>query len=269
MTGLQWRQVGECWIVSSPQPQAVVHFLGGAFVGSLPQIFFQGLLEGLARSGLGVIATCYTTDPDHAQIARTVAHLARETQTAMGWQDLPVFGLGQSLGGKLQILSCILDPECREQRRGTILFAYNNSSLDDALPWKRWGLEPLADLAKGANLYPYPDEFEPSPAKLNQLIQTQYSVAPHLLIKFDRDTIDEINPLYNLLSQRFGDQVTYRLLSGDHGTGVSRAYPFQVEQFTPLDALGQFMYESLTQETLGLSRTIQTWIQNQLRSPAV
>ncbi len=264
MAAVQWRQIGDCWICSPSPPKAVIHFLGGAFVGSLPHIFFQGVLESLARSGFGVIATGYTTDPNHGQIARRVAQISRSAQATLGWQELPVFGLGQSLGGKLQILSCILDPECCQQRRGNILFAYNNSSLNDALPWQRWGLEPLAEWARSSNLYPYPDEFDPSPAKTNQLIQTQYTIAPHLLIKFERDTIDEIQPLYDLLSSRFGDQVNYCLLPGDHGTGVSRSYPFQVDQLTPLDAIGQFVYESLNDETFGLSSRIRRWIEQQL-----
>ena len=267
MVAWQWRQLGDSWILSPPRPRAMIHFLGGAFVGSLPHLFFQGLLEPLARAGFGIIATGYTTAPDHGQIARQIAQIACSVQETLGWQDLPVFGLGQSLGGKLQILSCILDPTCCERRRGNILFAYNNSSLNDALPWRQWGLEPLADWARSSNLYPYPAEFDPSPAKTNYLIQTQYTIAPHLLIKFERDTIDEIKSLYDLLSPRFGDQVTYCLLSGDHGTGVSRSYPFQVDQFTPLDAIGQFMYEAIHQETLGLSGTIRKWLERELRAP--
>lgn len=265
MTALEWQQIGECWIVSSPRPRAVIHFLGGAFVGSSPQIFFRGLLEQLARSGVGVIATGYTTDPNHAQIARSVAQQSRSAQHRLGWTDLPVFGLGQSLGGKLQILSCILDPESCAYRRGNILFAYNNSSLRDALPWGRWDLGPLRHLIDTSSLATVlPEEFDPSPSSTNQLIQTQYAIAPHLLIRFERDTIDEIQPLYTLLRQKFADQVSLHQLPGDHGTGVSQPYPFRPQQFSPLDAIGQYLYESLTRDTLTLTRTIQGWLDQQL-----
>ena len=52
--GGDWRQVEECWVLYPPngvQPKALVHFIGGAFVGAAPQLAYRPLLEALAARG--------------------------------------------------------------------------------------------------------------------------------------------------------------------------------------------------------------------------
>ncbi len=52
--GGDWKQVDECWVLYPPegqQPKALVHFVGGAFVGAAPQLAYRPLLEALAARG--------------------------------------------------------------------------------------------------------------------------------------------------------------------------------------------------------------------------
>lgn len=47
-----WREVEGCYVLYPPAgraPQAVAHFLGGAFVGAAPQVAYRLFLEALAN----------------------------------------------------------------------------------------------------------------------------------------------------------------------------------------------------------------------------
>lgn len=52
--GSRWREVGESWVLYPPgdEPDAVVHFIGGAFVGAAPQLAYRTFLEALANRGV-------------------------------------------------------------------------------------------------------------------------------------------------------------------------------------------------------------------------
>ena len=52
--------------------RAVVHFLGGAFVGAAPQVTYRYLLEGLARQGFLVVATPYDLGFDYLEVCDAV-----------------------------------------------------------------------------------------------------------------------------------------------------------------------------------------------------
>ncbi len=60
--GGDWKQVEECWVLYPPdnqQPKALVHFIGGAFVGAAPQLAYRPLLEALAARGALVRRQAY------------------------------------------------------------------------------------------------------------------------------------------------------------------------------------------------------------------
>ena len=54
-----WQQVGGAWVLrpKSGRPKAVVHFVGGAFVGAAPQLTYRLLLELLAAKQL-LVCSC-------------------------------------------------------------------------------------------------------------------------------------------------------------------------------------------------------------------
>jgi|AntAceMinimDraft_1070359.scaffolds.fasta_scaffold66453_1 hypothetical protein len=68
-----WRQVEGAWVLAPPggvTPRAVVHFIGGAFVGASPQLTYRLFLEALtSRGSLLVVATPFGIGFDHLRIA--------------------------------------------------------------------------------------------------------------------------------------------------------------------------------------------------------
>lgn len=50
---------------ANQQPRALLHFLGGAFLGAAPQLTYRYLLERLATKGYLIVATPYQLSFDH------------------------------------------------------------------------------------------------------------------------------------------------------------------------------------------------------------
>jgi hypothetical protein len=176
---------------------------------------------------------------------------------------------------KLQILSCLAVPSLGSQRRGNIFLAYSNAGLDRALPLLRllaqaWPQQQLADLwrmwmgssSPPVNLWL---EFEPSPTETNRLIEEQYPVRHNLLVEFRQDDIDDIPLLYQQLCRKYQGHTEWQDLEGDHLTPLGFSYPFQVgEEFSPIDAFGQLLYQNLLAPNHQMIRSIQAWLATQL-----
>ena len=247
---MEWRSLANNWTLQPQHPKAIVHFLGGAFVGATPHLIYDALLSSLARSGYCVVATPFLTDPNHGQIATSVATSFQTVLATLPTRDVPVFGLGHSLGCKLHILN-----SCREysqtslpRRAGNILMAYSNASFRGDLP--AW----------------VPMEFEPSPTETEATIARYYTLDRTLLIKFQRDTIDNIAALKQQLGRKLGSSVEYQLLPGDHGTCAGGRYPFPASrEFSPVDAIGQFVYQTLTRENHQLHEVLRLWLDRELQ----
>jgi len=270
-----WQTDGHTWFLLPAQPRAVIHFLGGAFVGAAPQVFYSRLLEELARMGMAIVATPYSTDIDHAQLALNAAQSLHRSLQSKDLLRLPLFGLGHSLGCKLQILSCLAVPSLGSQRRGNIFLAYSNAGLERALPMlqalaQAWPQQQLSDLwrmwmgssSPPVNLWL---EFEPSPAETNRLIEEQYPVSNNLLVEFRHDDIDDIPLLYQQLCRKYRSYTEWQHLEGDHLTPLGFSYPFPVgEAFSPIDAFGQLIYQNWLAPNHQMIRSIQAWLSTHL-----
>lgn len=263
MTALTWQELEQTWILMPSQPRGILHFLGGAFTGLAPQIVYSALLEDLADAGYGILAPRYTTDTQHRLTAHQLAHTFLSVQDRLGLLTIPTFGLGHSLGCKLHLLACVAHQGLQLRRRGNIFIAYSNSSYAEAVPWgpafqslsQRLGSPDWLDPGQWIG------EFDPSPAQTRILIEVDYTISSHLLVKLDQDSIDDMAELLPLLQQKFGSGVTYRQLVGNHGTSAGGPYPFKAgDVFTPLDALGQFVYETLNQSNRALLYAILGWL---------
>ncbi|MEM9536213.1 MAG: DUF1350 family protein [Cyanobacteria bacterium P01_E01_bin.45] len=242
--GMEWRSLADNWVLQPRNPTAVVHFLGGAFVGAAPHVAYDALLTSLAEAGYLVITTPFFTSPQHGQIADEVAKTFRSGLAALAVEKLPVFGMGHSLGCKLHLLN-----SCREcatgvdVRAGNVLMAYSNASFGGD----------FSELV--------PVEFEPSPAETEALIDLDYSLERTLLVKFERDDIDDIGSLRRQLGRKLGDSLDYQLLAGDHGTCAGGRYPLgPSREFSPVDAIGQFLYQALTRENQHLQVAVRDWL---------
>ena len=246
---MEWRSLADNWILLPQQPKAVIHFLGGAFVGATPQAAYDALLSGLAKAGYAIVATPFVTEPNHRQISSSIASRFQLAATQLPVADLPIFGLGHSLGCKLHLLNTCqeLTRPSSSSRAGNILMAYSNASFRGDLP--DW----------------VPMEFEPSPAETVALLDRHYTLDRTLLIQFERDTIDNISDLKQQLSRKLGPAMDYQLLPGDHGTCAGGRYPFAAgREFSPLDAIGQYLYQSITRENYQLHGILRTWLDLQV-----
>jgi len=132
-----WEEVEGCWVLRPPtskgKPQALVHFIGGAFVGTAPQLFYRLFLETLALRNIMVIATPYQTSFDQLRVADETqfkfdcAYRAMAAETS----GLPVYGVGHSQGSLIHLLICT---RYTVNRAGNVLLSFNNRPATDTIP---------------------------------------------------------------------------------------------------------------------------------------
>ena len=120
--------------VEQGPPRALIHFLGGAIVGSGPHVSYRYVLERLAAKGYLIVATPYNLSFDYlntcdaiiTRFERIAALLART------YGALPVVGVGHSCGALLQLLITSLFPDT--PRAANALISYNNKPVTEAVP---------------------------------------------------------------------------------------------------------------------------------------
>ena len=254
---MDWQEISGGWIyLPSREIIGIVHFLGGAFVATAPQVTYRSLLEQIGEQGYAIVATPFLNTFDHGAIAREVLNRFEtivdrlQKTNALGKRYLPIYGIGHSLGCKIHLLIGSL---FQVERAGNILISYNNYPARRAIPF----LEQLQ-----VNVTPAFDvEFTPSPGETNQLIIDNYEVRRNLLIKFDRDDIDQTINLNPVLEQRFPRMVALRTLPGNHLTPLSQDIQWQMgDVFSPVDAIGQWFKQELSRDLSRLNREIIRWL---------
>jgi hypothetical protein len=202
-----WTYIEGNWVLCPPHPCGVIHFLGGAFVASAPHLTYQNFLGMLAHRGYCIIATPFLVQPNHQAITTEVRQSFQLTYNTLKQNtpilDLPIFGVGHSLGSKLQLL---LSCEATLPRAGNILISFNNASSDRAIPFANL-IEPFIPLT-----------FSPNPAETLALVKTRYQQAQTLILRFKTDTLDESHSLTPILKQKFPSTLMDQTLPGDHLT---------------------------------------------------
>ena len=129
--------------------EGVAHFIGGAALGTFPQVAYKALLTRVAqRCGVAVVATPFDLTLDHDAAARTCRTAFRAE--AARWRGLPRYGIGHSLGAKLLLLIACDDADAYEK---LVLLAPNNSGVADSARL----LERLVDAAAGTGEKRPPD----------------------------------------------------------------------------------------------------------------
>lgn len=130
-----WTEVEGAWVLKprNSTPRAIVHFVGGIFVGAAPQLTYRFFLERLSEKGMYVIATPYASGFDHFLIADEVQfkfdRCLRFLQEPV--LDLPTFGIGHSLGSLVHLL---IGSRYAVQRNGNVLMAFNNKEASMSIP---------------------------------------------------------------------------------------------------------------------------------------
>ena len=69
---MNWKEIAGNSVLVPHKPIGVIHFLGGAFVATAPQVTYRLLLEYLAEKGFVVVATPFINTLDHKAIAVNV-----------------------------------------------------------------------------------------------------------------------------------------------------------------------------------------------------
>jgi hypothetical protein len=250
----QWQQVSDSWVWIPRQPIGIVHFLGGAFVGSAPNLTYRWLLEELGKEGYVIIATPFVNTLDHKAIARTtlnrfeniVERLQANYAIPKGY--LPIYGIGHSMGSKLHLL---IGSFFAVERAGNILLSFNNYPLRRAIPF----IESL-EIDTALNL-----EFTPSPPITLSLIAENYRISRNLLVKFNNDDIDENLTLKPVLDNLFPEMTFLLTLPGNHLTPMAQDINWQVgEVFSPLDAIAQWVKQGFSRDLYRLKQEIVRWL---------
>ncbi len=249
---MDWQEISGNWVLIPSRPIAIVHFLGGAFVATAPQLTYRWLLEAVANQGYIVVATPFVNTLDHIAIARDVLNkfenaLGRlQARESLRSRYLPIYGMGHSMGCKLHLLiGAVFDVE----RSGNILISFNNYAASEAIPIVEQ-ISPVFNV-----------EFTPSPQDMNRLVKDSYQIRRNLLIKFNGDNIDQTLLLTDLLKQRFADMITIQTLTGNHQTPLGQDVSWPVGKiFTPFDAIGQWVKQEVYRELNELKRTILLWL---------
>jgi hypothetical protein len=249
---MNWKEIRGNWVLVPHHPIGIIHFLGGAFVATLPHLTYRWLLEHLADKGYVIIATPFVNTLDHVAIAQSVLRKFERTLEILQETReirkvyLPIYGLGHSMGCKLHLLIGSL---FTVQRAGNILISFNNFAANEAIPL----VEQLNSTLE--------IEFTPTPAQTTQIVQESYQIRRNLLIKFNKDTLDQSANLTTILQKLFPEMVTIKTLSGTHITPLGQDVKWQSgSSFSPLDALGQWFKQEVYRDLNQLKQVILFWL---------
>jgi Protein of unknown function (DUF1350) len=257
----EWQDIQGSWVLVPPKPIAIVHFLGGAFIAAAPQVTYRWLLEELAQRGYLIIATPFVNTFDHSTIAEDVLGRFERTRRELARTQirdaatLPVYGLGHSMGCKLHLL---IGSEFEVDRRGNLLMAFNNFAASKSIPL-------LDKVVPAFNQFAQSNldlEFIPSPEATLSLVRRQYGIDRNLLIKFRADDLDQTRALSEVLDQKFPQTTAISRLAGNHLTPVGQDVRLQQigGDFSPIDAVGQWMKQSFFRDLNILRDELLAWI---------
>lgn len=254
---MEWREVSGNWVWIPPQPRAIIHFLGGAFVAAAPNITYKLLLEAIGRRGYLIVATPFINTFDHQAIAQEVLvtfdRALDYLESRVTLKRLPIYGLGHSMGCKVHLL---INSLYEVERQGNIFMAFNNYSARRSIPFLDQVLAFSPSLASMNTM-----EFVPSPEETFDLIDRDYPVERNLLIKFRKDEIDQTRPLHDVLMRHFPELTSVQLLPGTHTTPMAQDIPWQPgSNFSAFDALGQFVKQEFTRDLRQLEDIILMWL---------
>lgn len=161
-----------------PRPKepikAIVHFIGGFLVGKFSPLTYNDMLEYLGDRGYVIIATPIPLlTLKHGDASKHCSEkfnlVLHELQSSYLLQNLPVFGLAHSLGGKLTALISASEAN----RTGNVYLAFNNYEFQDS----------SSSVQK--------KEFTPSADQTWQIIENKYNVKRNRIIRFSLDPIDQ------------------------------------------------------------------------------
>ena len=231
----RWRQRGDIWeLEPAALERGTLEFIGGSYLAASPQLSYRRLLEALASLGWRVRAWSYVPGFDHQDQANLAWRRFRQLRGAEG----AVLRLGHSLGCKLHLLA----PDGGRGSSALVALSFNNFSAERSIPL-------LAELGQQFN---FRSEFSPSPEQTLKQVALTYRQPRNLLVRFNRDQIDQSKRLLGVLQARPEDASELQELPGDHLAPASAGLRQNL--------LGKWADDPARQQALErIARTIDAW----------
>ncbi len=139
-TKFKFQPISNSWIAIHPSPKGVIQFIGGAFFGTFPTIFYRYFLNQLYNSGYTIIALPFRFTFNHWSVAITLVKeqyvLRREIvkeAVNLGYdydvylKDTNFYWVGHSLGCKYIALLEFLSGEWSQVIQNIKLCEFDNS----------------------------------------------------------------------------------------------------------------------------------------------
>ncbi|GLJ10761.1 hypothetical protein SUGI_0134450 [Cryptomeria japonica] len=206
-----YNRLGECLVIppspNTKKARGIIKFLGGAFIGAVPEVTYSLLMDLLAKEGFLVIAVPYNVTFDHAQAAKEIYNkfnscmdimlasgLPSANLTPNDILELPVYCVGHSNGALLQSLEgCYFEEKLQ---KANILIAFNNKPAAEAVPYFEQVGPAAAQLSPFVEASPF---FEMARNTSGDALRTMIEAAGPML--------EQYNPEAILSLTRFSEQL--------------------------------------------------------------
>jgi len=211
MNKLMFQPVSFSWVALHPEPKGIVQFIGGAFFGTFPTLFYRHLFQEIYQEGYTLVALPFRFSLRHWQIACSLLeeqHQLRQIlpdlaehqgyKSSLYREESSYLWFGHSLGCKyialLELFSGdeeavaaalpknLRDLYCHSRgiwSQGSVLLAPDISDLESAIP-----IRSLVTLFKFLNISVQPDR-----QQTMDLIRQSSLFNLTAMISFDRDTV--------------------------------------------------------------------------------
>lgn len=186
-------------------PSCIIIFIGGAGLGTYPQIAYNELLVRLSnRLNAAVLAVPYTIALDHFALAKETGERALQAvsycqDTFQYSEKLPVYSLSHSLGGKL---SMIHYSAMRPEYAGMGIVGFNNFGFGETVRMAREFAQQLqSNIGNGSqNGFNMPPQ---SDAIFNQIFGFAETAVSAMGIDFSPTS----SQTYQLIESKFDDEM--------------------------------------------------------------
>ncbi|XP_044472307.1 uncharacterized protein LOC123200950 isoform X2 [Mangifera indica] len=282
--GRLYRRLGSCLVIpqlNGKKPRAIIQFLGGAFIGAVPEVTYSYLKELLAKEGFLLISVPHNVTFDHAKAANQVYErfnscldtilttgLPHANLAPADLVDLPIFSVGHSNGALLQVLT----GSCFSEKipKANAIISFNNRPATEAVPYFEL-LGPLVNqmmpIVEASPVYSMARSASGDAWKV--LLDTAGAMIPDT----DKESLVSLNNFVDQLPSVF-NQVTegvseFKPTPSENRDCFKKSYNVQHtllepkwqagSVYTPADAIAQGLKTLSLNEIRYLSKTISDW----------
>lgn len=225
---------GGCLVVpplpTGKRPRGIIKFLGGAFIGAVPEVFYSLFMDLLAKDGFLIVAVPYNVTFDHAQAAKEVYDKfngCMDILLASGFSpanltpndilELPVYSIGHSNGALLQLLEGSYFEE--KLPKANVLIAFNNKPAAEAVPYFEQVGPTAAQFAPLLSALPF---YDTARSTSGDAFRTILEAAGPILEQYDPEVI--------LSLSRFTEQIPSVLNQITQGTSEFKPSPSENQE---------------------------------------